>query len=157
MKPTLAYERQQPTIKVPKDFVLIQDTREQKPLFHESDMVIEKALKVGDYSIVGFDEQITIERKSIPDLYGSVKRPSFERRVERMLGYKWAGLMIEGTEDDVMRKQMYGKMGPKQIYGALASYEIQGIHIYFAGRKRDARNWIMTRLIKFYNYYREGK
>lgn len=156
MKPTLVYERELPTIKIPKDFVLIQDTREQKPLFAPDETVLERALKTGDYSVLGFEDRVTIERKSIPDLYGSIKRPHFEKRIKRMKEMDWAGLLIEGSEDAVMRKRPYGNILPQHVYGALTSYEIQGIHIYFSRRPRDARFWVLSRLIKFYDHYRRG-
>lgn len=73
-----------------------------------------------------------------------------------MKAMDWAGIMIEGSEDKVMVKPDFGKYGPKQMYGALTSYEIQGIHLYFAQRPRDGRFWILTRLIKFYDHYRRG-
>lgn len=155
--PKLVYERERPTIKLPKDMIIIQDTREQCGLFEPADNIIDRGLKTGDYSIVGFEDLITIERKSIEDLYGSVKRERFEREVVRMKKMDWAGLMIEGKEEDVMRKQMYGKVVPKQVYGALASYEIQGIHLYYAATRQDARDWILSRLAKFYDHYRRAK
>jgi ERCC4-type nuclease len=154
--PTLQYERQLPTIKIPNGFVLIQDTREQKPVFKNDDTVIDQCLKTGDYSVLGFEDQVTIERKSVSDLYGSIKRKHFEARIRKMKEMSWAGLMIEGSEDKVMRGIDYGETKPKQVYGALTSYEIQGIHIYFAQRQRDARFWILSRLIKFYDHYRRG-
>jgi len=157
MKPTLEYDRERPKITIPKDMVIIQDTREQVPIFTPSDVIIERGLKTGDYSIVGFEDKVTIERKSIPDLYGSVKRERFEKVIARMKKMEWAGLMIEGKEDDVMKQQMFGKIVPRQVYGALTSYEIQGIHIYYAGSKLDAQDWILSRLVKFWDHYRRGK
>lgn len=157
MKLTLEYDRERPSITIPRDLVIIQDTREQLPIFKCSETIIERGLKTGDYSIVGFEDKITIERKSIPDLYGSVKRERFEKCVTRMKKMEWAGLLIEGKEDDVMRKQAYGKIVPRQVYGALTSYEIQGIHLYFAACKADAQDWILSRLIKFWDHYRRGR
>jgi len=157
MRPTFAYERERPNIVIPAELVIIQDTREQKGIFKSSDVIIERGLKTGDYSIVGFEDKVTIERKSIPDLYGSVKRDRFEREIERMKKMEWAGLLIEGPEDEVMKKQMFGKIVPRQVYGALTSYEIQGIHIYYAECKYDAVDWILSRLIKFWDHYRRGK
>ena len=157
MKLTLEYERERPKIIIPGDLVIIQDTREQLPIFKCSETIIERGLKTGDYSIVGFEDKVTIERKSVPDLYGSIKRDRFERVIDRMKKMEWAGLLIEGKEDDVMKKQMWGKIVPKQVYGALTSYEIQGIHIYYAGSKLDAQDWILSRLVKFWGHYRRGK
>jgi ERCC4-type nuclease len=56
-------------IKLPKNTVLIQDTREQKPLqFHIPVEV--KTLKVGDYAING--SNIVIERKSLSDFVSTI-------------------------------------------------------------------------------------
>ena len=57
--------------KIPDGFILVQDTREQLPLFARlpKGLIIKSdTLKVGDYSIEGFQDIITIERKNISDL-----------------------------------------------------------------------------------------
>lgn len=58
---------------------------------HEDRPIIVKTkkahLKTGDYSIEGFEHLVTVERKSIGDLYGTLSsgRDRFEREHERML------------------------------------------------------------------------
>ena len=57
---------------------IIEDTREQRPLpFHLLDPrdalpVIRGGLELGDYSAVGMEADLFIERKALPDLVGSV-------------------------------------------------------------------------------------
>jgi L-lactate utilization protein LutB len=65
-------------------------------------------------------------------------------------------MMIEGCEDKVMRKQEYSTMVVNQIYHAVSSFEVQGLHIYYAKTKDDARDWIVSRLTRFYVHARRG-
>ena len=153
------YDSERPNVDIPDGFVMVQDTREQLPLWQtgEYEWIIEKGLKSGDYSINGMENIITIERKSIEDLYGSFGggRKRFERLKARMMKMAWAGLMIEGTEDEVYTPQFYSTMGVNQIYHAISSWEVDGIYVHYAGSKDRARDWIMSRLTRFYKHWRE--
>jgi len=152
--PRLVYPRERPKIIIPKGFMMIQDTREQRPLFKPDIYIKEYGLKVGDYSIEGMEDKITIERKSIPDLFGSLGkgRKNFEKRIAKMKDMYWSAIMIEGCEDEVMKKQDYSSMNVNAIYHTLSSYEVDGVHIYFAKRKRDAQDWVLTRLTRFFTH-----
>lgn len=155
----LKYERERPTIEIPDGFFMVQDTREQLPIFKPAEWIVNKGLKTGDYSVVGMEELVTIERKSIHDLFGTLGkgRRRFENELKRMKKtMKWFGMMIEGCEDKVMRKQEYSTMVVNQIYHAVSSFEIQGLHIYYAKTKDDARDWIVSRLTRFYVHARRG-
>lgn len=158
MKVDFKYDRERPKIVIPDGFIMIQDVREKKPIFEPAPWIINQHLKTGDYSIKGFEDMITIERKSIVDLYGSMSggRKKLEKELERMKKMKWYGMMIEGCEDKVLRKQSYAKMEPNQMYHSLCSFELRGVHIYYAKLKQDARDWILSRLTRFYNHVRRG-
>jgi hypothetical protein len=56
-----------------------------------------KGLETGDYSIVGLENRITIERKSLADAYGTFGdgRERFERELERMRSYEYSAVVIE--------------------------------------------------------------
>ena len=49
---------------------VVVDTREQEPYSFDSDKVsaVRKALPAGDYSLVGLEERVAVERKSLTDL-----------------------------------------------------------------------------------------
>ena len=148
-----------PKIDIPKDFILIQDTREQKPLFKSKPWIISHGLNSGDYSIQGFENVITIERKSIPDLLGTLGkgRIRFEKELNRMSEYKWKGLLIEGLENDVYQPNDFSSMHPNSIYHSLAAIETKWeVNIYYAKDKKHARWWVLSRLVKLYKYLREG-
>ena len=53
----------------PDNLTVIVDTREQLPL-ELSMCTIRGTLPTGDYSILGFEEYVVVERKSLPDLIG---------------------------------------------------------------------------------------
>lgn len=156
MRMNFKRERVRPAIAIPEGFIMIQDTREQKPLFTPADWVIEKGLPVGDYSILGFEKIITIERKSLPDLYGTLGkgRKRFEKELLKMVEYEWAGLLIEGPESNMMKEQDYSSMTPNQIYHAVSSIESRGIHVYYADKVGYARDWVLSRLTRFYTHAR---
>lgn len=158
MRADFVYERERPKIEIPEGFILVKDQQEKKDLFKPAPWIVTQHLKTGDYSIKGFEEMITIERKSIVDLHGTLGggRKRFERELERMKKMKWYGMMIEGCEDNVLRKQTYSQMSVNQIYHALSSFELRGLHIYYAKKRQDAREWILSRLTRFYNHVRRG-
>ena len=53
---------------------IIEDTRESAPLDFSSFRGVEsvrQGLKTGDYSVAGFQDKLTFERKSVQDLVGT--------------------------------------------------------------------------------------
>lgn len=161
MRPQLKYDRERPNIKIPDGFFLVVDNQEKQPIFTKKEKWrIDKHLKTGDYSIKGFEDVIAIERKSMDDLFGTLanktRRARFEREIDRMLDMKWCGLLIEGKEDSVYRKREFTQYSPLSVYGSVCSMELNGVHVYYATGRRDAQDWVLTRLIKFYNRVRKG-
>ena len=149
-----------PKIDVPDGFIMIVDTREQKPLFKLKPWIVSHGLNSGDYSIQGFETVITIERKSIPDLLGTLGkgRIRFEKELNRMSEYKWKGLLIEGLENDVYQPNDFSSMHPNSIYHSLAAIETKwGVNVYYAKDKKSARNWVLSRLTKLYKYLKNGE
>ena len=101
------------------ELTIIIDSREQNPLkFQEVSgvSVVCEGLDVGDYAykigdVVG---PIRIERKSIPDLFGSFSSGYEAEKAKiikaRQLGYKYI-LAIEGTAFDVREGHQYRRDG----------------------------------------------
>lgn len=112
MKPTV-----QPT--------LISDTREQNPLPFRNLPCIRGSLTSGDYSFAGAQELFAVERKSIPDLVGSVtgERDRFERELHRLRGFRFARLLIVGTRAEVEAHRYRSATSPKAVLHSLAAFE----------------------------------
>lgn len=105
--------------------VLVVDTREQTPLPFLHLKATRGTLTSGDYSIAGFENGFTVERKSLADLVGSLtgERGRFERECHRLRGYAFARLLIVGTCDQLPTLLARRKVGMKSILGSLGAIE----------------------------------
>jgi ERCC4-type nuclease len=162
MRVVVKHEPYQPKIDIPEGFVLVVDTREQTPLFQPNSKpwIIQSALKTGDYSVKGFENLIVIERKSLSDLFSSLgkERERFKKELKRMEKFVWKGLLIEGSERDILSCQEYSGMHPNAVYHSLSSIEVRyGVHIYYAKKIKRARWWVLSRLTRFYKLVRNGE
>jgi ERCC4-type nuclease len=150
---------------IPPGFVLLQDTREQRGLFVRipKGLTIQSTtLKNGDYSILGFDHLFCIERKQISDLfpYCSTER---EKTVKKMQRFRqmvdlggWVGLCIENKESEVYQHQVFTKVHPEVVRGAIISFAIRyHINVYFAGNRDNASRWIMDHACRFWKIAHE--
>ncbi len=64
---------------------------------------IDGALPTGDYTIVGFETQIIIERKgSIAEFAGNLYEARFVRELERLTAFPHAFIVLEFGMDDVL-------------------------------------------------------
>jgi DNA excision repair protein ERCC-4 len=110
--------------------IIIQDTREQNPLqFSHNTEVVCRKLDQGDYSVAGLENEITIERKSLSDLLGSITtgRERFARELERMAGYKFAALLVESDWRTIITGQWDcpSKVHPNSVLGSLISFQVK--------------------------------
>jgi len=73
---------------------IVVDTREQRPYFQGAKR---KALKSGDYSLIGCEDSIAIERKSLSDALGCIGTECrrFEAELARLRDMQFAALIIE--------------------------------------------------------------
>ncbi len=74
-----------PTDLKPEHVVAVIDTREQLPLDLTPLRAVEGTLTTGDYSVVGLEHVVAIERKSLPDLLGCIGRA---RQLARLDGQR---------------------------------------------------------------------
>lgn len=82
----------------PEGFRVVVDTREQAPYFVGRPWAQVGTLKTGDYSLEGFQDRVCVERKSLPDAFGSYGRgrERFEREHERLAAMDSA-ILIEAS------------------------------------------------------------
>lgn len=114
------------------------DTREQLPYdflnvkkpylpFDPRQHVYRRTLNAGDYSAIGFQERITIERKSLADAYGSfgTGRDRFEAEIVRMEQYEYAAVIIEAQWDEILLHppKHSKRMKPKTIVASVVAWE----------------------------------
>lgn len=148
----------------PSGFVLVQDTREQKPLFKDDTTVpyITSTLHHGDYSIQGLTSRIAFERKQISDLYSYVGKER-DKTIAKMQRFKYiienggfVSLIIESTEEDVLFGNQFSQITPEMVRHALVSFQIRyGIHVYYSNDRDYLRRYILDHAIKFFKVLRE--
>jgi len=100
--------------RIPALTVLV-DTREIKPFpFQGSGLKTKfKRLKTGDYTLVGLESKLCIERKgSVEELYSNLHGTKRERERQlsvfrRMLSFPYRYLVIEATASDLVRPSIY--------------------------------------------------
>lgn len=120
------------------------DTREQSPYTFEGigwdkadgggsgkSLTIETVrgtLTSGDYSLLGYEKRVAIERKSLADWYGTLgkDRDRFERELERLRSYEFAAVVIEASLTEMATKPPpHSELNPKVVYRTFVSWSVR--------------------------------
>lgn len=143
------------------NFTVAIDTREQLPYtFLNTIKTKRKTLKTGDYSIIGHEQNISIERKSKADIYQSIGkgRKRFEREIKRLSCYDLGGILIEASVKDLLKTPPYTIMNPKSVINTLISWRIKyDVDIFFVSENRLYCEAFLLNLFKFYLKHAKGK
>lgn len=135
---------------------IIEDTREQTPLtdWPESVAVENGTLHTGDYSIKGWENCFTVERKSLADFAGTMmggyeahsEKPKkrFNRELERMRHFDCAAVIVTATPEDVLDFRHHCGL---DAHGALWNFALSifatyGIPVFFIWNAALAARWI---------------
>lgn len=127
------------------------DSREQLPYRFENPS--EKAtLQTGDYSIVGGEHLIAIERKSIDDLIGCLTagRDRFEKELHRGKALDYFALVIEASLSDLANGRYRSKMLPKAVIQSLLTFSVRfALPIFFVGNREYGARVTESLLVKY--------
>ena len=147
--------------------IILIDSREQtpllvtqigNPLFKGLKFEIE-GLQTGDYSIKGMhtpdcEHSITIERKSLPDLFMSCgnERERFEREYQRMAEFDHAELVVEHDLKEIFQNPPeLSEMLPKSVYRTIVAWgQRYGVHSWFCPNRQFAEKHVFISLLRFY-------
>lgn len=138
--------------------IIVTDTREQRPYTFEcispQPVVEVSTLKVGDYSLKGFESQITIERKSLIDAYGTFGRgrQRFQRELENMVLFQFAAVIIEADWDTIVRRPpARSKLDPKAVVASIAAWSQRfKVHFWTCPNREFAERWTYRLLERFW-------
>lgn len=137
---------QERVIKNPRHprFSVVVDTREQRPYHFPMVPTERRTLKVGDYSVVGMETEVAVERKSLSDFAATALRGAerFERELAVLGGYWRAAVVIEANPADILDGKCRADIGaanPNSIV-ALATYihVRHGVPVLWAGDRQTA-------------------
>jgi ERCC4-type nuclease len=113
-------------------------------------------LFLGDYTLLGMEKEIAVERKTISDLVSSIiaRRGDFISKCERLSSFKKKCFVIEGTLG--LLKTPYQESGahPNAVLGSIiAAQERWGIPVYFLDNFLLAEEFVASMLSKHHAYH----
>ena len=128
----------------PEQVVAVIDTREQLPLNLSPLQTVAGTLATGDYSVVGLENVVAVERKSLGDLLGCVgqHRERFDREVQRLLAYPTKAIVVEATWADLEQGQWRSQVTPAAAVGSVLGWIAQGVPIIMAGDHARAGRYV---------------
>lgn len=134
----------------PEQMTVVIDSREKTPLSFEI-----KGLKIptqigsmptGDYTLLHLEDEICIERKSLPDLLGCIGRDRirFEKELHRLMAYPVRALVIESNWKTIEGGNYYkSKVSPQSVIGSLLSWQHRyGIPIMMLDNQERASRFV---------------
>ncbi|MBE0567945.1 MAG: ERCC4 domain-containing protein [Krumholzibacteria bacterium] len=130
------------------------DTREQRP--YEFPGAVVMTLPTGDYSLVGLEHRVAIERKSKADAYSSLGqgRARFRRELQRLATLDYAAIVVEDTVPGFLRRPSHSKMNPRAAIGSLLAWSVRyKVPVFFAGDRTHAQA-LTGKLLQMYAKYR---
>lgn len=127
-------------------FVVLIDTREQTPFRFDGitdrhqrqrRVIVETrrtTLPTGDYSLAGFENLVSIERKSATDFFACVgrERDRFERELERLNRFPCAHVVIEADfREMATNPPKHSKLKPRAAVMSIQAWSIQFDRIHW--------------------------
>ena len=128
----------------PEDVTAVIDTREQTPVDLAPLRVVPGTLATGDYSVLGLEHVVSIERKSAEDMNACIgrERDRFDREVQRLLAYPVRAIVVEAGWQFFERGEWRGNITPNAAIGSLLGWVAAGVPIIMAGDHSRAGRFI---------------
>jgi len=112
-----------------KDLVLIVDTREQRPFQFQGFpcSIVRAALPAGDYSLPGFEDEISIERKSLDDLVNCLchDRERFERELAKLRTLQVVAVVVEAPWAALASGHYRSRMHPNAALETVSAFMVR--------------------------------
>jgi DNA excision repair protein ERCC-4 len=116
---------------------------------------IRQRLSVGDYTLLGMEDEVAVERKTLPDLVSSIiqKREDFIAKCERLSSFKKKCFVIEGTFGLLKTPYEESRAHPNAVLGSIiASQERWDVPVYFLDNFLLAEEFVASMLSKYHAY-----
>ena len=153
------------TRRIPKPVVVV-DTREQAPfdfggLRNWIGGTARRKLDPGDYSVVGMEHLLRLERKSLTDLITTLMqcRKRFFKECEALARFRHSALLVEATYEDIKSfydDQLCTAAHPNAVSGSLDAVEARfGIPVIYTSQHRPlatekAASWLSKHFTYWY-------
>ncbi len=131
--------------------IILTDSREQKPYNFSSPTEV-TGLSVGDYSVKGLEDYISIERKSSQDLLLSLtsERDRFTRELYRGRALDYFCLVLECSLSDLVNGNYRSQMNPKSAVQSLLAFSVRfKLPIFFCENREYGARVTESLLLKY--------
>lgn len=131
--------------------MIIIDSREQLPYRFQTPAV-KGTLTTGDYSIVGAETFIAIERKTLDDLIGCLctGRERFERELHRGKALDYFAVIIESSFTDIVSGDYRSKMTPKAAIQSILAFSVRyRLPVFFVENRNYGERVTESLLLKY--------
>lgn len=110
-------------------------------------------LPVGDYSLPGFQDRVSIERKSLDDLIGCLmngNRERFKKELGRGRSLDLFCVVVEATLADVSKGHYRSQMKPKAALESITAFMVRyRVPFLFCGNRAGAEYMTHSLLSKY--------
>ncbi len=122
------------------DVTVVVDNKEGLPYDLAPLRQVKGTLPTGDYSVVGLEHLVSVERKSLTDLLGCVgtNRDRFDREMQRILSYPQRLLLIESSWHEIERGDWRSHVTVEAAIGSILAWQRMAIPVELAGDRERA-------------------
>jgi len=142
------------------NFIIVIDTREQRPYKFPGVETVRQGLPAGDYSILGCERKVAVERKTKEDAYGTIGkgRKRFVKELERLQGYEYRAIVIECTMRGFMAPPERSELHPRAAIGSILAWGVKyKIPVFFADNRKFGAATTLKLLQKFWEYRKDDR
>lgn len=132
--------------------VIVIDTREKAPYVFSCPFIVGK-LDSGDYSLVGYEHRVAVERKTVEDFVSSVihSRERFYRELDRLAVYDARCVVIEGSLKDLIQGNYRSRAHPNAVFASAVSIIVKrSIPVFFCHDRDCTCRFVQEYLHRFY-------
>jgi len=141
-----------------EQITIVIDSREQQPYRFEGAVV--RPLPTADYSVLGLEDRVAIERKTKADAFKSLGRGRgrFEREIQRLALFQYGAVVIEASFADFLRPPAFSQMSARSAARSLLAWSVKyRLPVFWVGDRRHGRAVTRRLLESFARYHREGR
>ena len=135
-----------------ENLTILIDSREQAAYSFPGYKSVIRGLPIGDYSLLHCENEISIERKSIDDLMGSLTkgRERFEKELKKGEYLRYFALVIEASLTGIVNGRYTSEMIPKSAVQSLLAWSVKyRLPIFFCESREYAERITLSLLLKY--------
>ena len=146
MKPTMKFN----PVALP---TILVDTKEQDEYsFNSSKVNVKrKSLKTGDYSLEGFEELVSVERKNPDDFVKTLIPPKkrFQKELQRLTVMPYSCIVVEANLDDILLGDYQSNASPLSVFNMANSIITDWkVPIYYCSNRQIACRFTQEYLLR---------